>query len=163
MANSQSTLLEPEFRSGYNDYRYEKDKGLVEMFFTWHKRLNRLRYFKRALALVMVATVLLMIIVATTTDTFLSPDAAIVSGSINSDEFNLSTGGSLMFILVLVAAWVIHCMLMIRRLHDLNKTGWFVLLMFVPVVNTIFSLYLLFAPGTIGSNDYGADPIECVD
>ena len=162
MANFQSSPLEPEYRSGYNDLRYEKDNGFVEMFFTWHKRLNRMRYFKRALVLTVAATVLLMIIVATTTVP-LSKEAAIVSTALNGEEFNLSTAGSLMFILVLVAFSVPHYMLMIRRLHDLNKTGWLALLMLVPVVNTIFSLYLLFAPGTVGANDYGADPIECVE
>lgn len=53
-------------------------------------------------------------------------------------------------------------MLMIRRLHDLNKTGWLCLIMLIPVINTLFGIYLLFAPGTVGYNDYGADPVEGV-
>ena len=145
MANVQPPLLDPEYRRGYNDYRYEKDKGLIEMFLTWHKRLNRLRYLKRALALVAVETILAMVIGFATMD-FAAND--------------LSTTG---YVLMFIAFAPLHYMLIIRRLHDFNKTGWFALIMLIPVVNTIFSLYLLFAPGTIGSNDYGADPIECVD
>ncbi|MBR4382216.1 MAG: DUF805 domain-containing protein [Selenomonadaceae bacterium] len=148
MANVQPPLLDPEYRSGYNDYRYEKDKGLIEMFLTWHKRLNRLRYLKRALALVAVETILAMVIGFATMD-FAAND--------------LSTTGYVLMSLMFIAFAPLHYMLIIRRLHDLNKTGWFALIMLIPVVNTIFSLYLLFAPGTIGSNDYGADPIECVD
>lgn len=159
MANIQSSLSESD---GYNDLRYQKDNGLYEMFLTWHKRLNRMRYFKRVFALGMVAFVLLIIIMATTTVP-VSPDAAIVSGTINDEGFSLSTGGSLLFILVFCGAWVSHYMLMIRRLHDLDKTGWLALLVLVPVVNAFFVLYLFFAPGTVGANDYGADPIECVD
>ncbi|MBR2519581.1 MAG: DUF805 domain-containing protein [Selenomonadaceae bacterium] len=162
MSTIQSPLDTPSAPESYNDLRYQKDNGLYEMFLTWHKRLNRMRYFKRLLALGITATVLLMIIVATTSNT-LSPDAAIVSGSINSDEFALSTGGSLLFMLVFFASWVSHYMLMIRRLHDLNKTGWLALLVLVPVVNVFFALYLLFAPGSVGANDYGADPLECVE
>ena len=48
----------------------------------------------------------------------------------------------------------------IRRLHDLNRTGWFMLLVFIPVVNLIFAIYLLFFKGTEGYNNYGADPLQ---
>lgn len=52
-----------------------------------------------------------------------------------------------------------NIMLDIRRLHDLNKSGWFCLVMLVPFVNIIFQLYLLFAQGTVGYNRYGEDPL----
>ena len=48
--------------------------------------------------------------------------------------------------------------LAVRRLHDLDKTGWLALLMIVPLVNFFFFLYLLFAAGTIGENSYGKQP-----
>ncbi|MBQ7454340.1 MAG: DUF805 domain-containing protein [Selenomonadaceae bacterium] len=51
-------------------------------------------------------------------------------------------------------------MLSVRRLHDLDKRGWFIFLLFVPAVNLIFMAYLFIAPGTIGNNRYGADPLE---
>ena len=48
----------------------------------------------------------------------------------------------------------------IRRLHDIDKTAWLTLLVFVPIINFIFVLYLFFAKGTQGPNQYGADPLE---
>ena len=39
----------------------------------------------------------------------------------------------------------------IRRVHDCNKSGWFVL---VPIYNLI----LMFIPGSIESNKYGENP-----
>jgi uncharacterized membrane protein YhaH (DUF805 family) len=45
--------------------------------------------------------------------------------------------------------------LYVRRLHDMNKSGWFTLLYFVPVVGYGFPLVLMFFRGTNGSNDYG--------
>ncbi|RDH82871.1 MAG: DUF805 domain-containing protein [endosymbiont of Galathealinum brachiosum] len=45
-----------------------------------------------------------------------------------------------------------------RRLHDLDRTGWLTLLMFVPLINIIFGLYLLFGPGSPGANKYGPAP-----
>lgn len=40
----------------------------------------------------------------------------------------------------------------IRRLHDLNRSGWYLLLAFVPLVNVVMILYLLFAPGKVEGN-----------
>ena len=44
----------------------------------------------------------------------------------------------------------------IKRLHDLNKTGWLYLLGIVPIVNIFFALYLIFIKGTEGDNQYGS-------
>jgi uncharacterized membrane protein YhaH (DUF805 family) len=43
----------------------------------------------------------------------------------------------------------------IRRLHDLNQSGWLSLLILVPLVNVFFMLYVMIAPGTKGSNNFG--------
>jgi uncharacterized membrane protein YhaH (DUF805 family) len=69
---------------------------------------------------------------------------------------------SIVFIL-LIMIWLVFFIIyifsyFIRRLHDLNKTGWFCLLNFVPFVSLLFHIYLLFFPGTAGENNYGAVP-----
>src|SRR5690606_28824352 len=43
----------------------------------------------------------------------------------------------------------------IRRLHDRNHTGWLSILIFVPIINLFFILYLIFAKGDNCSNQYG--------
>ena len=43
----------------------------------------------------------------------------------------------------------------IRRLHDLNKSGWLSLLMLIPLVNLGLAVYLTFAKGDDRSNQYG--------
>ena len=48
----------------------------------------------------------------------------------------------------------------IRRLHDLDKSGWFALIYFIPVLNLALEIYLLFWKGTEGSNQYGSDPLQ---
>ena len=62
------------------------------------------------------------------------------------------------FMLALVAGTG-NVMLIIRRLHDIGKSGWFTLLIFVPVIGVIFSIALFFIPGQVGWNEYGADPL----
>lgn len=46
----------------------------------------------------------------------------------------------------------------VRRLHDLNQSGWWVLLTFIPLLNLGIGLYLIFAPGTEGGNNFGPAP-----
>ena len=46
-----------------------------------------------------------------------------------------------------------------RRLNDLNKPGWLVLLVFVPLLNLLLLIYLVFFKGTEGSNNYGLAPV----
>ena len=46
----------------------------------------------------------------------------------------------------------------IRRLHDMKSTGWLSLLLLVPLLNFVFALVLLFAPGSDGDNRFGPKP-----
>jgi uncharacterized membrane protein YhaH (DUF805 family) len=45
-----------------------------------------------------------------------------------------------------------------RRLNDLGHSGWLMLLLFIPFVNIVFGLYIIFASGSKTSNDYGPPP-----
>jgi uncharacterized membrane protein YhaH (DUF805 family) len=59
-------------------------------------------------------------------------------------------------IAVIVVGWiatvVLSFMLTIQRSHDFNMSGWFALLVLVPLANLAF----WFIPGTDGANRYGA-------
>jgi len=46
----------------------------------------------------------------------------------------------------------------VRRLHDTNKSGLYILVGFIPVVGGIWLLILLAADGNYGPNNYGPDP-----
>ena len=43
----------------------------------------------------------------------------------------------------------------IRRLHDTDKSGWWLLLVFIPIVGIIVLIVFWAADGTQGANDYG--------
>ena len=49
-----------------------------------------------------------------------------------------------------------------RRLHDVDRTGWWLLLAFVPVVGLIVLLIWFCTKGTDGSNRFGPDPLRGV-
>jgi uncharacterized membrane protein YhaH (DUF805 family) len=73
------------------------------------------------------------------------------------------SNGSMVFVGILmlftyVPMIVMHFALMRRRLNDLDQTGWLSLLTFVPFLGILFWLYMIFAPGTKGSNRFGPMP-----
>ncbi len=46
----------------------------------------------------------------------------------------------------------------IRRLHDIGKSGWFILIGLIPVLGWIYLIYLYVQP-TEGPNQYGQAPL----
>ena len=48
----------------------------------------------------------------------------------------------------------------IRRLHDLDRSGWWFLLIFVPLIGGIWLLVWFCMRGTVGPNRFGSDPLD---
>lgn len=46
----------------------------------------------------------------------------------------------------------------VRRLHDVDRSGWWYLIQLIPVVGFLVILYFAVQGGTPGSNRYGPDP-----
>ena len=46
----------------------------------------------------------------------------------------------------------------VRRLHDTSRTGWWLLLVFLPLIGAIVLLVFMFLDSTSGTNEYGPDP-----
>jgi uncharacterized membrane protein YhaH (DUF805 family) len=46
----------------------------------------------------------------------------------------------------------------VRRLHDTNRSGWWLLIGLIPLIGAIVLLVFFVSAGTAGSNDYGPDP-----
>jgi len=45
-----------------------------------------------------------------------------------------------------------------RRLHDTNRSGWWLLVALIPIVGALAVIYLCCQPGTEGPNDFGPQP-----
>ena len=114
---------------------------ILSKIYTTQGRLNRLAYLKYMLILALVAG--LSVFVMSSMATFLTgdPNGALVK---------------MITLIWAVAAGAGNFMLMIRRLHDLGRSGWFSIIAVVPVVGTIFSIYLFCAAGQVGRNKYDA-------
>ena len=132
---------------------HQIDSGIKENFFRWDGRLNRKRFIMRLLALTGVGIVLYIlmgVLLVVYADGTMRPSEETIMGI-----YGLCT---LLSIPITVASY----MLMIRRLHDVGLSGYFILLAFIPFVSLGLLLYLLCKHGTEGDNAYGADPLGTV-
>lgn len=48
----------------------------------------------------------------------------------------------------------------VRRLHDTNRSGWWILIGLIPIVGSIVLIVFFVLEGTRGPNQYGPDPLE---
>lgn len=117
---------------------------MLEEIFTTQGRLNRLPYLKYFLGLLLVSIL---------SNSILAFIFTILTGSAEGTLFNILS------VIVTLPVSVVSIMCAIRRLHDLNRNGWFVILALIPLVNVLFEIYLLCFRGTRGSNQYGPDPL----
>ena len=46
----------------------------------------------------------------------------------------------------------------VRRMHDTGRSGWWLLIAFIPFVGWLIALYFLVQPGETAANRYGPDP-----
>lgn len=120
-------------------------ENMFNEIFSTEGRLNRFPYFKYFVTLWLAS--LIIGFVFSFLGTFLTNEPDSMLAVIPTGIFSLATS-------------VGSVMIGIRRLHDLDKSGWFMLLVLIPFVNVIFGLYLLLARGTVGYNRFGADPLN---
>ena len=64
---------------------------------------------------------------------------------------------------VLTAIWAIGNIIPllacgIRRLHDTDRSGWWILISLIPLIGTIWLIVLMCLDGTSGRNRFGPDP-----
>jgi uncharacterized membrane protein YhaH (DUF805 family) len=70
--------------------------------------------------------------------------------------FNMS--GGLLTLIFLLATIVPNLAVSVRRLHDVGKSGWMLLIGLIPLIGWIYLIVQYVQPGNAGPNAYGADP-----
>jgi uncharacterized membrane protein YhaH (DUF805 family) len=81
-------------------------------------------------------------------------EGAVLAPILGFDAFSEDAGqpltmiSSLIFLLPSLAA-------MVRRLHDVDRSGWWYFIVFIPVVGFLVLIFWATRPGTEGSNQYG--------
>lgn len=75
-------------------------------------------------------------------------------GIASSDGYGLLSGFYSLAVLIPSLA------VMVRRLHDAGKSGWFFFINLIPIIGWIWFFIVLVTDGEAGSNQYGANPKE---
>ncbi len=69
-----------------------------------------------------------------------------------------SAGYGYIYLMYGIAILIPSLAVLVRRLHDVGKSGWYVLITLIPLVGAIWMLVLLFTDSNIGNNKYGPNP-----
>jgi uncharacterized membrane protein YhaH (DUF805 family) len=123
---------------------------MTNLLFGFQGRTNRAKFWLVAVALLVIEIIVL---------------AVLCGGAMMSDDPQQAlaslgpVAGIVLVIFGLAVTWITIAV-GIKRFHDRNKSGVWILIIFVPVIGSLW--YLIecgFLRGTPGPNDYGPDPL----
>lgn len=83
--------------------------------------------------------------------------AAMLLDTLLGINFAEGTGGPL-YILYALFALIPGLAVAVRRLHDIGKSGWMLLIAFIPLIGAIWLIVLMCTDSDSGSNEYGPNP-----
>lgn len=79
-----------------------------------------------------------------------------VGASMENDTVVMA--GSALVVLYVLGTLLPMWTVSVRRLHDIGKSGWFILINMIPIAGAIWFLVLMCTDSQPGSNSYGANP-----
>ncbi len=80
---------------------------------------------------------------------------SIVTGVIDAIIFDAPILRSLVTLGLLIPGIAVG----VRRLHDIDRSGWWYLIVLIPLIGALVLIYWFVQPGTQGSNEYGDNPL----
>jgi uncharacterized membrane protein YhaH (DUF805 family) len=122
--------------------------GIKQVLFSFTGRIPRRTYWLWRIASVFVFIVIFSLI---------SPFLAMPSSGDSDPEIN--SGVAILVVLLAIPLVWIGLSLQVKRWHDRDKSGMWVLISMIPIVGPIWSFIECGClPGTVGQNSYGPDP-----
>jgi uncharacterized membrane protein YhaH (DUF805 family) len=122
--------------------------AIRDLLFNFRGRANRAKFWIAALGLLVVDLIAL-----------LGSDVAMAHNRQEAFTVIGSLAGIALVVVLAVVAWI-SLAVTVKRFHDRDKSGWWVLIVFVPVIGGLW--YLIecgFLRGTDGHNSFGSDPL----
>ena len=123
---------------------------MQSLLFSFQGRVNRGKFW---LVHVVMWVVVLVVFSAIFGSAALSSDPRVAFQSVGP------VGGLVLFVVYVLAIWI-GLAVAAKRWHDRNKSAWWILIAFVPLVGGLW--YLIecgFLKGTTGPNKFGPDPL----
>jgi uncharacterized membrane protein YhaH (DUF805 family) len=66
------------------------------------------------------------------------------------------------YVLYTLAVFIPGLAVAVRRLHDVGKSGWMILIALIPLIGVIWLLVLMVTDSNPGKNQYGSNPKEVI-
>jgi uncharacterized membrane protein YhaH (DUF805 family) len=89
---------------------------------------------------------------------------AMIIDSVLGTTFNVGNGVSLpyglVYLLYVLVMFIPGLAVIVRRLHDVGKSGWMYLIALIPIIGGIWLFVLVLTDGQKGSNKWGENPKE---
>lgn len=124
---------------------------MADLLFGFRGRVNRAKYWLIVLGILVAGLLPVCAALAGKAALLVDPQELFAA---------VSPFGDVVFYVFLAAAMWIWLAVTVKRFHDRDKTGWWVLIVLVPMVGALW--YLIeagFVRGTDGQNKYGSDPL----
>jgi uncharacterized membrane protein YhaH (DUF805 family) len=83
----------------------------------------------------------------------------VIIGIIVTRIIDYGIGYSITYFLFSLAVFIPGIAIGVRRLHDLDRSGWWLLLGLIPLVGAIILIVWFCSQGTQGGNRFGQDPL----
>lgn len=115
-----------------------QNQSFSELYFSFEGRINRAKFWLHQVLILNLIFV-----------------ACIVIGGLVGKDDGLVAG---YIIGLLVILWP-SLALEVKRCHDRNRSGAFILVALIPIVSLWYAVEVLFLKGTEGDNQYGPDPL----
>ena len=144
MANPYSTPTSDLHRDPNND---QNDTSSP---FSAKGRFGRLSY----LAWYLLTTILTFIVAGIAMSLTGAATSVLTASDPNAILSFYTSGAGIVVLAIMLASFIVQLIFFIRRLHDINMSGWFSLLFLIPLVNLIFGIYALAKKGTEGANRF---------
>ena len=112
---------------------------------TFSGRATRSEYWWWVLALILLMLVLGVV------------DGALLAPVMGFERFSAEAGQPIS-LLASLALLLPSIAVSVRRLHDIDRSGWWYLIGLVPIVGPIVLIYWYVQPGTGGDNQFGPEP-----
>ncbi len=119
------------------------------IIFSTKGRIGRLRFLAYISGLMMLYMLMLVIIVSISS-------AAVI----NTNFIGPPDNPTVFSVIIGFIVGILFLVFEKRRFNDINQSGWWLLLNLIPFVNFLMIAYLIFSPGTNGTNNFGPAPAE---
>ena len=124
---------------------------MTNLLFSYQGRINRAKFWFGTVCLFAVLAAIILLVVLL--------DLKNESHDPTTAEVIVIIFGGLVFLVTLYC----HTCLAIKRFHDRDKSGLWVLVQFVPAIGSLwYFIETGFLTGTAGTNQFGEDPLQAL-